>query len=207
MSNVLKMAEIQEIRALLSLGWPHRRVAREVHVSRTTVAAYAKSDLANCAISIPGSAVASSMSAKAASSHSEECAPLALDEADEPKPSVSIPGTTGRRSHCVGLEEFLASGSPSTPFPPLHGAPSRAPLARARFSRLPRNSRSRAPLSVRSVAPAPSTPISPVAIPARTQRLSNFPSCGESTKVVNNPGGSHREMGGRTRASTRIGTA
>src|SRR5207244_6778957 len=40
MPNYLKMADRQRIKALLELGWSHRRIAREVGVHRETVARY-----------------------------------------------------------------------------------------------------------------------------------------------------------------------
>lgn len=105
MSNVLKMTEIQKIHALLSLGWSQRRVARELHLSRTTVAAYAKSCPANCAISIPGSGAADSIPAEVTSAGSEVAEPVPLDQA---KSAITISGTAGRKSHCAGLEEVIA---------------------------------------------------------------------------------------------------
>jgi transposase len=42
MPNYLKMADRQRIKALLELGWSHRRIAREVGVHRETVARYAE---------------------------------------------------------------------------------------------------------------------------------------------------------------------
>ena len=42
MGNYLQMASQQHIRALLELGWSHRRIAREVGVHRETVGRYAQ---------------------------------------------------------------------------------------------------------------------------------------------------------------------
>jgi transposase len=40
MGNYLKMADVQRIKALLELGWSHRRMQRETGVHRETVARY-----------------------------------------------------------------------------------------------------------------------------------------------------------------------
>jgi IS30 family transposase len=40
MGNYLKMADVQRIKALLELGWSHRRIQREIGGHRETVARY-----------------------------------------------------------------------------------------------------------------------------------------------------------------------
>lgn len=42
MANYLKVADMQRIKALLELGWSHRRIERETGVRRETIAKYAK---------------------------------------------------------------------------------------------------------------------------------------------------------------------
>jgi len=42
MGNYLQMSTQQQVRALLDLGWSHRRIARELGVHRETVGRYAR---------------------------------------------------------------------------------------------------------------------------------------------------------------------
>lgn len=40
MGNYLRMTDVNKVKALLELGWSHRKIARELGVHRTTVARY-----------------------------------------------------------------------------------------------------------------------------------------------------------------------
>jgi IS30 family transposase len=55
MGNYLQMSTQQQVRALLDLGWSHRRIAREVGVHRETVGRYARQ-----AVPKPGNVIAGS---------------------------------------------------------------------------------------------------------------------------------------------------
>ena len=52
MGNILKVSIQETIKHLAGLGWPHRRIARELELNRRTVRRYANS---KCTISTPGS--------------------------------------------------------------------------------------------------------------------------------------------------------
>ena len=56
MGNYLQMSTQQQVRALLDLGWSHRRIAREVGVHRETVGRYAREAVPKPANVIAGSA-------------------------------------------------------------------------------------------------------------------------------------------------------
>ncbi|MBO0684731.1 MAG: IS21 family transposase [Candidatus Dormibacteraeota bacterium] len=55
MGNYLKMSSQQQIETLLELGWPHRRIARELGVHRETVGRYARLRTSKPAKPIAGS--------------------------------------------------------------------------------------------------------------------------------------------------------
>jgi transcriptional regulator with XRE-family HTH domain len=55
MGNYLPMASQQQVRALLQLGWSHRRIARELGVHRETVSKYASEQRAGPPVSIAAS--------------------------------------------------------------------------------------------------------------------------------------------------------
>lgn len=44
MANRLNASTQQQVRALLHIGWSHRRIARELHVNRETVMRYKRLD-------------------------------------------------------------------------------------------------------------------------------------------------------------------
>ena len=55
MGNYLPMASQQQVRALLQLGWSHRRIARELGVHRETVSRYVRQQRAGPPVVIAGS--------------------------------------------------------------------------------------------------------------------------------------------------------
>ena len=55
MGNDLPMASQQQVRALLQLGWSHRRIARELGVHRETVSRYVRQQRAGPPVVIAGS--------------------------------------------------------------------------------------------------------------------------------------------------------
>lgn len=59
MGNYLQMSTQQQVKALLDLGWTHRRIARELGVHRETVGRYAREAVPKPANLIAGSAEAS----------------------------------------------------------------------------------------------------------------------------------------------------
>ncbi len=121
MSNWLKMADVKKIKALLALKWPRRRIARELHVSRTTVAAYAAALTSKQAISIPGSGGAAGdppAIAESGASQADALGPKGVHEtvapsslaSPPPAPSncaISILGSVGRKSQCAGFEDLI----------------------------------------------------------------------------------------------------
>lgn len=88
MSNQLRMAKRQAIQALHRRGWSQRRIAREVGVSRDTVARYVALNRSNQATAPPGSGPAACSNQAIAPTGSERAS--GGDESDTPDAATAV---------------------------------------------------------------------------------------------------------------------
>lgn len=93
MGNYLKMSSQQQIESLLELGWPHRRIARELGVHRETVGRYARLRTSKPANPIAGS---------------ED--PGARDGPDENRPNPITGPPSSAAAHHAYIEKGLERG-------------------------------------------------------------------------------------------------
>lgn len=98
MGNILKVSIQETIRHLAGLGWPHRRIARELELNRRTVRRYSDS---KCTISTPGSGD------EAEDSKCTIPTPGSEEEVEDSKCTISTPGKAGRVSQCENLAGII----------------------------------------------------------------------------------------------------
>jgi transposase len=98
MGNILKVNIQETIRHLAGLGWPQRRIARELDLHRQTVRRYSDS---KCTISTPGSAEGVEGSKCTIST------PGSAEEIEGSKCTISTPGKVGRLSQCESLAGII----------------------------------------------------------------------------------------------------
>ena len=96
MGNILKVSIQNAIKHLAGLGWPLRRIARELKLNRRTVRRYTGS---KCTISIPGSERVEESKCTISTPGSEGV--------EESKCTISTPGKVGRVSQCESFDGII----------------------------------------------------------------------------------------------------